>query len=57
MKKVHVDTGNAYDVTIGRGLLDKAGEWLAALTPSRLASLVADDTVDALYGSRVAAAL
>lgn len=57
MKKVHVATGNAYDVTIGRGLLDKAGEWLAALTPSRLAALVADDTVDALYGSRVAAAL
>ncbi len=57
MKKVHVATGNAYDVTIGRGLLDTAGEWLAALTPSRIAALVADDTVDALYGNHVTVAL
>jgi 3-dehydroquinate synthase len=57
MSKVHVATGNAYDVAIGRGLLDTAGDWLASLTPSRLAALIADDTVDTLYGDRVSAAL
>ncbi len=57
MRKVHVATDRAYDVIIGRGLLDTAGQWLSGLTASRLAALVADGSVDALYGDRVAASL
>ena len=57
MKKVHVGTGNAYDVTIGHGLIATAGDWLAGLTASRFAAIVADDTVAALYGATVTASL
>ena len=53
MKTVHVSTGRPYDVQIGRGNLKTAGEWLKELTPSRYAAIIADDTVDALYGDLV----
>ena len=53
MKTVAVHTGVPYEVRIERGLLGRAGEWLAGLTASRVAALVADDAVDALYGDRV----
>ena len=57
MKTVVVHTDNPYEVTIGRGLLDTVGTWLAELTKTRVAALVADDVVDALYGDQVAASL
>jgi 3-dehydroquinate synthase len=57
MRSVAVNTGMSYHVLIARGLLNETGERLAALTPSRFAALVADDTVDALYGDRVEASL
>lgn len=57
MRAVHVETGNPYDVTIGTGLLYGLGTWLRALTPARAAALVADDTVDALYGGQAASSL
>ena len=44
-------------VLISRGLLNETGTRLAALTPSRFAALVADDTVDGLYGDRVETSL
>ncbi len=53
MKSVHVQTDVPYEVTIGRGLLHAAGEWLAKLTPSRVAALISDETVAALYGDSV----
>lgn len=53
MKTVAVHTGIPYEVSIGRGLLGRAGEWLAGLTAPRAAAMVADDTVDALYGDQV----
>lgn len=57
MRSVAVNTGKLYHVLIARGLLNETGERLAALTPSRFVALVADDTVDALYGGRVEASL
>lgn len=57
MRAVHVETGNPYDVTIGTGLLNGLGLWLKALTPARAAALVADDTVEALYGGQAARSL
>ena len=58
MQTIHVATGTPYDVHIGAGLLDRLGALTAAACPkaSRVA-LVADDTVDGLYGDRAAAAL
>ena len=57
MKTVRVNAGNPYDVSIERGLLARAGEWLGALTPSRTAALITDDQVNALYGDLVIKAL
>ncbi len=57
MNAVHVQTQKPYEVRIGRGLLAQAGPWLAELVPTRAAALIADDTVDALYGDTVARSL
>ncbi len=55
--RVPVNTASPYEVTAGTGLLPRAGEWLAALHAPCTTALVADDTVDALYGDTAAAAL
>jgi len=57
MSTVTVNTARPYEVRIERGLLKRTGEQLSALTRSRAAALVADDTVDALYGGAVRSAL
>ena len=57
MRSVPVNTGKAYHVLISRGLLNETGTRLAALTPSSFTALVADDTVDGLYGDRVETSL
>nr|WP_276592454.1 MULTISPECIES: 3-dehydroquinate synthase [unclassified Methylobacterium] len=51
---VHVplDGGRAYDIRIGRGLIDTAGEAVAALG-GRRAAIVTDETVGALYAGRL----
>lgn len=53
MEIVKVKASRNYDICIGGGLLDKAGELIAAATASRHAAVITDDTVDALYGERV----
>ncbi|MDD3410042.1 MAG: 3-dehydroquinate synthase [Eubacteriales bacterium] len=53
MKTVSVHTARPYEVRIERGLLSQTGKQLAALSQSRAAALIADDTVDSLYGDRV----
>lgn len=50
MKTVKVNACKPYEVNIGRGLLEHAGGWLAALTSARVAALISDDMVDGLYG-------
>jgi 3-dehydroquinate synthase len=47
----------AYDVLIGPGLLDQAGERIAPLLKTRRAAVVSDETVWALHGARLSASL
>ena len=57
-RTVHVPLGEgrAYDILIGRGLLDGIGAHAKALG-ARAAGIVSDETVAALYGERVRASL
>ncbi len=48
---------HAYDIPIGEGLSHRAGELCASVIKPCRALLLSDDTVDALYGDRVAASL
>lgn len=55
--KVEVPLGDrAYDILIGRGLLDEAGRRVEALG-ARAAAIVTDDNVAALHGERLRASL
>lgn len=57
MITVPVTTATAsYDVHIGSGILDRAGELIRPVLRGK-AALIADTTVDALYGDRAAASL
>ena len=53
---VPLDQGRAYDILIGRGLLDEAGRHVAALQ-AKAAVIVSDANVAALYGDRLRASL
>lgn len=57
LRTVHVKASIEYDVHIGRGLLDKAGEYIGAFTKPCTAVLVMDDTVAGIYGERVKTSL
>jgi len=57
MRRLTVDlAGRPYDIHIGPGLLDRLGEFVRPLQPSRLL-LVTDTRVGPLYASRAQAAL
>ncbi|MCL2677812.1 MAG: 3-dehydroquinate synthase, partial [Clostridiales bacterium] len=45
--------GNAYEIHIGAGLLDKAGELLSAVWHGKKAAVVSDELVWELYGARL----
>ncbi len=49
--------GLAYDIPVGRGLIDEAGARIAAVIAPCRALLLTDDTVNALYGDRAVASL
>ncbi|MBQ6120124.1 MAG: 3-dehydroquinate synthase [Clostridia bacterium] len=53
MRKVHVAASTEYDVLIGEGLIDKAGELTKKVVKPCKCLIVTDDTVDELYGDRV----
>ena len=53
MKTVTVSASRSYDVLIGRGLLDEAGERVRAVSKAETAVIVAGDRVWPLYGERV----
>lgn len=57
MKTVTIHTARPYEVVIGGGLLSRAGALLAEKLKPCTAALVADGSVDALYGDRAAASL
>jgi len=55
---IRVDLAAApYDVLIGRGLVDRAGEHLRPLLRRGRAAVVMDETVSGLHGARLAGAL
>lgn len=54
---LHVRAGRPYDIHIGRGLLDCAGEWLRPFCQTGRAAVVTDQNVEALYVPRLLRAL
>jgi 3-dehydroquinate synthase len=57
-RTIRVDlAGRAYDIAIGPGLLDRAGELSRPLLASPRVIVVSDETVAPLYGARLAASL
>ncbi len=57
MNIIHVDTSKKYDVIIGRGLLDTAGEQISRLIKPSKALIVTDDNVAPLYLGRLETSL
>ena len=53
MLRIPVNASTSYDVLIGEGLIDKSGELTAKVVKPCPCMIVADDTVDELYGDRV----
>ncbi|MBS0519472.1 MAG: 3-dehydroquinate synthase [Proteobacteria bacterium] len=55
-RTVRVDlAGRGYDIVIGPGLIDRIGEFAAPLLAAPRVIVISDDTVEPLYGARVAA--
>ncbi|MBQ5390115.1 MAG: 3-dehydroquinate synthase [Clostridia bacterium] len=57
MQTIHVHTSTAYEVQIGKGILESAGEKIAALSRAKRVMIVSDDIVFPLYGERVSKSL
>ena len=53
MRKVHVNAGAGYDVHIGKGVLDNAGEIAAGVHKLCRIAVVADERVWNMYGGRL----
>ena len=53
MRTIHIPASHEYDVLIGEGLIDKAGELTKKVVKPCKCLIVTDDTVDELYGDRV----
>ena len=54
MSGVHVAVaGRPYDVLIGQGLIERAGELIAPLLKRRRVAIVMDETVERLHGARL----
>ncbi len=53
MQKVHVNASRSYDILIGSGLLDNAGEYISSAIKSRHVCVVSDDNVAPLYSDRL----
>ena len=52
MQRIHITASTSYDVLIGEGLIDRSGELTAQVVAPCRCLIVADDTVDELYGDR-----
>jgi len=58
MRRIEVGLGDrAYEVLVGPGLIDRAGELVGPLLPRRRAAVVTDETVARLHAERFAGAL
>jgi len=52
-KRIRVTASGAYDVVIGKGLIERAGELILEVAKKCKLALVTDDTVNALYADKV----
>lgn len=57
MTKICIDTSKPYDVVIGKGLLENAGELIANTIKGRKAVIVTDDIVNSLYAEKLTASM
>ena len=58
IETVHVELGpRSYDIHIGSGLIERAGDWLLPVLPARRAVVVTDDVVAPLHLPALEAAL
>lgn len=53
MERVRIEASSCYDVLIGSGLLENAGELIAKLIPACRTAVITDDIVQDLYGEKV----
>lgn len=54
MKTIEVKTSRAYNVLLGKGLIDNISRLVEPVCKGRKIGIITDDTVDALYASAVA---
>ena len=52
MKQITVTTNTSYDIFIGSGLLEQAGELISGAEKSKKCVIVTDSNVDPLYGNK-----
>ena len=52
MKTVKINTSKSYEVLIGQGILEKAGELVKEKVGFSRICIITDDTVDSLYGEK-----
>lgn len=57
MKTITLSTTGNYEVMIGNGLLDRAGKLIKTKVGGKIAAIITDDIVDALYAKRLEKAL
>ena len=57
MKTVRVDASSSYDVLIGKGLIDRAGEFISKASSAKRFAVICDDNTAPLYYDRVKASL
>ena len=57
MKKITVNASKAYEIRIGAGLLEQAGEIIRQAAGGQRAAIITDDNAGTLYGERLAATL
>lgn len=57
MNTIRINTASPYDIHIGQGLLQQAGERVAALCPGGRAAIITDDIVNLHYGDALRGAL
>ncbi|MBO4839459.1 MAG: 3-dehydroquinate synthase [Lachnospiraceae bacterium] len=53
MKRIPINAEQPYEVLMERGLLDRAGDLIRGRSTARWAAVVSDETVFALYGTRL----
>ena len=53
IRTVSVNASKKYDVLIGKGLIDKAGEKIKEIISPCKCAIITDDVVDNLYSERV----